>query len=538
MPIGVTTPMVLTGNLGKLMSNEETGCEVPETVERLRLLVFIVAYNADRTIGWVLSRIPTTLMDRYELEVLIIDDASADETFLTAEAGLSQADYPFRTTLLRNPVNQGYGGNQKLGFQYAITQGFDVVALVHGDGQYAPECLPELLKLIETGEADAVFGSRMIESGQARKGGMPLYKYVGNRVLTAFQNRLLRTDFSEFHSGYRVYTTKSLRAVPFRLNTDVFHFDTQIIIQLLIAGQRIREVPIPTYYGDEICHVDGLRYAWDVVLSTIKMRCQEYGIFYERVYDCAPVSASHYESKLGFKSPHRYVVDTLPRDARVVDLGGGNGVVAEAAFRNGCSVRVYDQEPVALSHGIETVKHDLNQPLPEDALAKADYVLLLDVIEHLSDPESFVENLRDRLDLSRETRILASTGNVAFLLTRLSLITGMFNYGKRGILDLTHRRLFTIASFHRLFKQAGFEIVEAAYLPGPFPLAFGDGILGKLALAVNNLGLKIASGLFAYQLVLTVQKLPTLEELLVDAHQHSTDRRANSASSDRAGNDV
>ena len=195
--------------------------------------------------------------------------------------------------MLFNPVNLGYGGNQKIGFFYAIKNEFDYVALVHGDGQYAPECLPELVGPLASGEADAVFGSRMMTRGSARKGGMPLYKFVGNKILTAFQNSLLRSGLSEFHSGYRLYTVDALRRIPFQLNTNDFHFDTEIIIQLIVGGWRIKELPIPTYYGDEICHVDGLKYAKDVLIATLKARAQELSIFYDRKFDCLQSEDGH-----------------------------------------------------------------------------------------------------------------------------------------------------------------------------------------------------------------------------------------------------
>src|SRR5258707_462045 len=147
-----------------------------------RVLIFIVAYNAETTIEKVLSRIPASL-HQPNVEVLIIDDSSRDQTFRN---GLRyQASHSaFTITVLRTPRNQGYGGNQKLGYRYAIDNGFDIVALVHGDGQYAPEKLPDLLEPLLRDEAGAVFGSRMMERGGALRGGMPLYKYVGNKVLT------------------------------------------------------------------------------------------------------------------------------------------------------------------------------------------------------------------------------------------------------------------------------------------------------------------------------------------------------------------
>src|SRR3954464_14067673 len=139
-----------------------------------RLLVFIVAYNAERTIEKTLRRIPPSLLDHYDVEVLVIDDSSKDKTFEHGEALRRDNALPFKLTVLFNPVNQGYGGNQKIGFHYAIEKGFDFVALIHGDGQYAPECLPELIGPLATGQADAVIGSRMMGKGEARRGGMPL----------------------------------------------------------------------------------------------------------------------------------------------------------------------------------------------------------------------------------------------------------------------------------------------------------------------------------------------------------------------------
>src|SRR5205807_9135355 len=121
--------------------------------------------------------------------------------------------------------------------------------------------------------------------GAALKGGMPLYKYVGNKILTWIQNRVLRTSLSEFHSGYRLYSVAALQSLPFDRNTDDFHFDTEILIQHFRAGWRIKEVPIATYYGDEICNVNGLKYAFNVVKSSLVSRAQDFGILYDRKFD-------------------------------------------------------------------------------------------------------------------------------------------------------------------------------------------------------------------------------------------------------------
>src|SRR4051812_21727726 len=238
-----------------------------------RILIFVVAYNAERTINSVLDRIPESLRSR-NVEVLIIDDSSKDRTFQT---GLKREDRAgdFRITILRTPENQGYGGNQKLGYRYAIDHGFDIVALLHGDGQYAPEKLPDLLGPLVRDEADAVFGSRMIDKRAARAGGMPFYKWIGNQILTTFQNWMLKTEFSEFHSGYRLYATHALAQLPFERNTGAFHFDTEIIIQFVLKKFRILELPIPTFYGDEICHVNGMKYALDVCKAMVRARLHQ-----------------------------------------------------------------------------------------------------------------------------------------------------------------------------------------------------------------------------------------------------------------------
>lgn len=250
---------------------------------RRRILIFIAAYNAEKTLDAVLARIPYADLGP-ESVVLVIDDASHDATFQVGIA-YKRANAGLPLVVLRTPVNQGYGGNQKLGYRYAIEKGFDVVALVHGDGQYPPEMLPALTNPLLKNDAEAVFGSRMLQRGAALRGGMPVYKYVGNRVLTVLQNVILQTRLSEFHSGYRAYAVAALRQVPFDLNSNDFHFDTEIIIQLIRMGFRIKEIAIPTHYGDEPCHVNGVRYAWNVLTTTALSRVQDLGLCYRRKFD-------------------------------------------------------------------------------------------------------------------------------------------------------------------------------------------------------------------------------------------------------------
>ena len=231
-----------------------------------RIGILIVAYNAESTLVSVLERIPESVMAKVE-EVFVFDDASQDDTY---RVGCSYTDQNgiSKVKIIRNPVNLQYGGNQKRGYRYALERGLDIVVLLHGDGQYAPEVMQELLTPLEEDRADLVMGSRMMVPGAALRGNMPLYKYVGNRILSTAQNWLLGTSFTEFHSGYRAYSVAALAELPLDQFTDTWHFDTQIILELLRRGRRILEVPIPTYYGDEICRVNGVPYAWHCFKAT------------------------------------------------------------------------------------------------------------------------------------------------------------------------------------------------------------------------------------------------------------------------------
>ena len=241
-----------------------------ESKRQPRIGIFIITYNAVNHLVKTISRIPKEVYDQVE-EIFIIDDCSKDNTYYAA-LGYKHAHGIDKLTIHRNEKNQGYGGNQKVGYQYAIDRGFDIVALVHGDGQYAPEALGYLLEPLIKGEAEMVFGSRMSTTWDALKGGMPLYKFLGNRILTYLQNRWSGLNLSEYHSGYRLYSTHALRRIPFESFVNTWHFDTQIILAMAEREMRIVERPIPTYYGDEICHVNGIPYALNCLMTTWKFK--------------------------------------------------------------------------------------------------------------------------------------------------------------------------------------------------------------------------------------------------------------------------
>jgi glycosyltransferase involved in cell wall biosynthesis len=236
--------------------------------------IVIVAYNAERTIAAVLDRIPAPVAKNVGA-ILVSDDASSDRT---AEAALTWAHrHPhIPVTVVRQPENLGYGGNQKFCYRWAAERGLDHAVMIHGDGQYAPEIVLLMVQPLLDERAKAVFGSRMLTKGAALKGGMPRYKWIGNRMLTSVQNSLSGLRLSEWHTGYRAYSLAALAALDLDSMSDGFDFDTEIILGLADtlddARRDVVEIAIPTFYGSEKCHVNGMSYAVNVVVDVVRHR--------------------------------------------------------------------------------------------------------------------------------------------------------------------------------------------------------------------------------------------------------------------------
>jgi SAM-dependent methyltransferase len=224
--------------------------------------VVLPAYKAVRTIPDVVKEMPADAADR----ALLIDDASPDETARVAvHAGLD---------VLRHPRNRGYGASQKTGYVRALRDGAEVVVMVHADNQYDPGLVAEMAAPILAGEADVVIGSRLLDD-RAIAGGMPRWKWVGNRLLTTIENRAFGVRFSEYHTGYRAFSAEFLRSIPFLRNSDDFVFDQEIFAQMLARGARVREIPIPTRYFHEASSVDfvtSVRYAFKTLWVLARFR--------------------------------------------------------------------------------------------------------------------------------------------------------------------------------------------------------------------------------------------------------------------------
>ncbi len=204
-----------------------------------KVMVVMPARNAARTLEQTVSAIPTDVVD----EILLVDDGSTDGTLELARR------LPLR--LIWHPHNVGYGGNQKTCYLEALQRDADVVVMLHPDGQYEPSLIPRMVEPILRGEADMVLGSRLAVAGAWRSSGMPRYKFLANRGLTAIENAVLGTNFTELHTGYRAFSRRLLLTVPFLRNSIDFVFDSEMIMQAVHFGFRITEVPARTRYFAE-----------------------------------------------------------------------------------------------------------------------------------------------------------------------------------------------------------------------------------------------------------------------------------------------
>jgi glycosyltransferase involved in cell wall biosynthesis len=216
---------------------------VAQAAPNHKIVVVMPAMNAARTLEVTFGEIPHDWVD----EASLVDDRSTDETVELARS------LPLH--VIWHPHNVGYGGNQKTCYLEALQRGADIVVMLHPDGQYAPDLIPDLVAPILAGDADMVLGSRMAIPGAARAGGMPRYKIAANRFLTAIENRVLGTSLSEMHTGYRAYSRELLMTIPFLRNALDFSFDSEVLMQSAHFGFRIAEVPTRSRYFDEASSV-------------------------------------------------------------------------------------------------------------------------------------------------------------------------------------------------------------------------------------------------------------------------------------------
>jgi glycosyltransferase involved in cell wall biosynthesis len=237
-----------------------------------KVVVVLPAYNAAATLESTIADIPPGVVD----EFLLVDDASTDATVETA----ARLGIPH----FIHPKNRGYGGNQKTCYTQALRQDADIVIMLHPDYQYSPRLIGAMAWLVGSGEFDVVLGSRILGTG-ALKGGMPLYKYVANRLLTAFENILLGVKLSEYHTGYRAFSRQVLERLPLNENSDDFVFDNQMLAQVVAFGFSIGEISCPTKYFPEASSINlhrSIVYGIGVVMTAVRFRLHKWKLIRAR----------------------------------------------------------------------------------------------------------------------------------------------------------------------------------------------------------------------------------------------------------------
>jgi 2-polyprenyl-3-methyl-5-hydroxy-6-metoxy-1,4-benzoquinol methylase len=338
---------------------------------------------------------------------------------------------------------------------------------------------------------------------------MPFYKYIGNRLLTMFENRALGLNLTEFHSGYRAYNLHALAQIDLDNLTDDFHFDTEIIIKLHHQNFRIKEVPIPTFYGDEICYVNGLKYAKAIVRAVNRYHATARSV---RSYPEYEEYFVPYAVKRSLFSCHYFAAKLIGTDQRVLEVGCGDGSFGSELVRAGNQVVGVDDNPaVPLNAGYTNVfDADLEHGLGDAArksVQQYDRILLFDVLEHLRDPGTLLGDCKKVLDA--RGKMIVSFPNTVNLTVRLMVLFGSFRYSDRGILDWSHLRFFTAKTARELLQRHGFRVTARRDTIVPLERLIAlraDSTILRMANWILRALTAIAPGLFGYEIMLVAER--------------------------------
>ena len=529
-----------------------------------KVIITMPAYRAAETLERTVADIPEGVAD----QLILVDDASPDDTVrLARELGIN---------VFVHHENRGYGGNQKTCYTEALREGADIVVMLHPDYQYDPKAVPLLIAPILAGNADMTFGSRFAGLGDPLGGGMPMYRYLGNRVTTTVENLLLGARFTDMHSGLRAYTRACLLSMPFRGYSDDFMFDSQFIIDAVTSGQRVVEVPIPTRYTKESSSIPigrSIRYVTHGVSYAAKQFVKRgrrgrrspvtaaglrrgpalgRGPVVERVcalcgghelmlvypanasgdvpveeFQCTTMAISSHDDivqcvRCGMVSAiptlaHEEIVDNYAQvvddmylaeeqgrrelfgwivnamggyvvpGKRLLEVGANVGLFLSVAAANGWDVRGIEPSKWAVEEGQRRFGVPLRRGVIEELdeqPGSADAIVMLDVLEHLSDPLEALRTLRS---------VVADEGVLVLSTVNLSGLHARLRDGNWPWFIRSHLHYFSPETLQAMLRLAGFRMVDWEIVPRSFHLSYilhrageSHGALGAAARLVTQ----------------------------------------------------
>jgi 2-polyprenyl-3-methyl-5-hydroxy-6-metoxy-1,4-benzoquinol methylase len=438
------------------------------------------------------------------------DRLNADDISSRLPAGLTKSN---SIEIFAAGHPQGTGANQKVGFRYALEKGFDAVAVVPINRLGALKHLDGMLSALEANNGiDGVLGAP--------------YSGPVSGILSLLQNVLAGTCLKGWHSGIRLYRTRLFKEIAFDLNASDETFDAEVLLQMLYHGHAFKIVRLPMMQGCPSA-------VWKSFKAALKYRLQKYHLFYDVRYhpevlaNTPAAVPSVYKEKPESQSPYTIVASDeklVPSGARVLDVGCAAGYLGGrlSSSRN-CRVTGIDMLPKErVRDGMEAyyqldVEADRSRFLTIVREGNFDVVLALDIVEHMANPELFLWSL-SKAAAGKPFKLIVSTGNVAFITVRLMLLLGHFNYGQKGILDVTHKRLFSYHTFKNLLEQTGFNVLEERYCPLPFAeLGLPKG-LAKFLEGINLLLIKLRPRLFSYQVMFAASPLVSPQSALIKVY--------------------
>ena len=505
----------------------------------LTVYVTMPAFRAERTIARTLRDLPTSLQQN----VILVDDASPDDT--------AHAARNLGIQVVQHEQNRGYGGNQKTCYTTALDHDADIVVMLHPDYQYDPRAVPLLIAPLLSGDADMTFGSRFAGLSDPIAGGMPLYRYVGNRMTTVVQNLLLGTRFTELHSGMRAYTASFLRSVPFLGFADSFEFDSEMLAAAISGGHRVVEVPIPTRYTEDSSSIAvgaSMRYVAHAVRTAARTRLHKGGRRVRRHHHYArpsaaldsvaegkvcvlcgasdwrlryprtasgPVELSEFACTTSAVSIHDDIVDcavcgmrsSVPKltssdiiqnyqevvdeeylsqeDARretfqwilnlmdgfvvgersLVEYGSNVGLFLDVASQAGWKAMGVEPSTWAVETGRERFGVDLHEGTVEDyeIAHRPGAVVMLDVLEHVTDPAAVLE---------RVSEVLSESGILVLTTVDTESLHSRARRANWPWYIRSHLHYFTRESLTRMLRAAGLEMLEWRDVPRSFRLSY------------------------------------------------------------------